>query len=37
VGTVDMVLKVVTAFERWNTSSLLDEDRQALAGLGSAS
>jgi pyruvate kinase len=37
VGTVDMVLRVVTAFERWNTSSLLDEDRQALAGLGSAS
>jgi pyruvate kinase len=37
VGTVDMVLRVVTAFERWNTSSLLDEDRQALAGLGSLS
>ena len=37
VGTVDMVLRVVAAFERWNTSSLLDEDRQALAGLGSAS
>jgi hypothetical protein len=36
VGTVDMVLRALTAFERWNTSSLLDEDRQAFA-LGSAS
>jgi pyruvate kinase len=36
VGTVDMVLRAVSVFERWNTSSLLDEDRQALAGLGSA-
>jgi hypothetical protein len=27
----------ITAFERWNTSSLLEEDRRALAGLGSAS
>jgi pyruvate kinase len=34
VGTVDMVLRAITAFERWNTSSLLDEDRQALAGVG---
>jgi pyruvate kinase len=31
VGTVDMVQRVVAAFERWNMSSLLDEDRQALA------
>jgi pyruvate kinase len=37
VGTVDMVLRVVAAFERWNTSSLLDEDRQALARLATAS
>jgi pyruvate kinase len=36
VGTVDMVVAAITAFERWNTSSLLDEDRQALAGLGGA-
>jgi pyruvate kinase len=35
VGTVDMVLRVVAAFERWNTSSLLDEDRQALVSLAS--
>jgi pyruvate kinase len=34
VGTVDMVLRVVAAFERWNLSSLLDEDRLALASLG---
>jgi pyruvate kinase len=27
VGTVDMVLRVVAAFERWNVSSLLEEDR----------
>jgi pyruvate kinase len=33
VGTVDMVLRVVAAFERWSMSSLLDEDRQALAGV----
>jgi pyruvate kinase len=32
VGTVDMVMRVVAAFERWSTSSLLDEDRQALVG-----
>jgi pyruvate kinase len=30
VGTVDMVLRVVAAFERWSMSSLLDEDRQQL-------
>ena len=30
VGTVDMVQRVIAAFERWNVSSLLDEDRQAL-------
>jgi pyruvate kinase len=35
VGTVDMVLRVVAAFERWSTSSLLDEDRQALVSLAS--
>jgi pyruvate kinase len=33
VGTVDMVLRVVAAFERWSMSPLLDEDRQALAGV----
>ena len=33
VGTVDMVLRVVATFERWSMSSLLDEDRQALAGV----
>jgi pyruvate kinase len=32
VGTVEMVMRVVAAFERWSTSSLLDEDRQALVG-----
>ena len=32
VGTVDMVLRVVAAFERWNVSFLLEEDRQPLAG-----
>jgi pyruvate kinase len=37
VGTVDMVLRVIAAFERWNMSSLLDEDRAALVGLGSGS
>jgi pyruvate kinase len=36
VGTVDMVLRVVAAFERWNMSSLLDEDRPALAAIASA-
>jgi pyruvate kinase len=36
VGTVDMVLRVVAAFERWNMSSLLDEDRPALAAVVSA-
>jgi pyruvate kinase len=36
VGTVDMVVAAITAFERWNTSSLLDEDRQAMAGLEGA-
>jgi sulfate adenylyltransferase len=36
VGTVEMVQRVVTAFERWNTSALLDEDRQALAVLAGA-
>jgi pyruvate kinase len=30
VGTVDMVLRVVAAFERWSMSSLLEEDRQPL-------
>jgi pyruvate kinase len=30
VGTVDMVLRVVAAFERWSMSSLLEEDRQQL-------
>jgi pyruvate kinase len=30
VGTVDMVLRVVAAFERWNVSSLLEEDRTPL-------
>jgi pyruvate kinase len=30
VGTVDMVLRVVAAFERWNMSSLLEEDRTPL-------
>ena len=35
VGTVDMVLRVVAVFERWTTSSLLDEDRQALVSLAS--
>ena len=33
VGTVDMVLRVVAAFERWNMSSLLEEDRAPLAGV----
>jgi pyruvate kinase len=33
VGTVDMVLRVAAAFERWSMSPLLDEDRQALAGV----
>ena len=36
VGTVDMVLRMVAAFERWNVSSLLDEDRQALASVAAA-
>jgi pyruvate kinase len=31
VGTVDMVLRVVAAFERWNVSSLLEEDRTPLS------
>ena len=31
VGTVDMVQRVIAAFERWNMKTLLDEDRQALA------
>jgi pyruvate kinase len=35
VGSVDMVRRVIAAFERWNMSSLLDEDRKALVGLGS--
>jgi pyruvate kinase len=35
VGTVDMVVAAITAFERWSTISLLDEDRQALLGLAS--
>jgi pyruvate kinase len=33
VGTVDMVLRVVATFERWSMSSLLDEDRPALAAV----
>ena len=33
VGTVDMVLRVVAAFERWSMSSLLDEDRPSLAAV----
>jgi len=33
VGTVDMVLRVIDAFERWNLSSLLEEDRLATATL----
>jgi len=37
VGTVDMVLRMVAAFERWNVSSLLDEDRQAPARVAAAS
>jgi pyruvate kinase len=37
VGTVDMVRRVIAAFERWNMSSLLDEDRQALLSLASGS
>lgn len=35
VGTVDMILRAVAAFERWSMSPLLDEDRQALAGVAS--
>ena len=27
VGTVDMILRVVEAFERWNLGPLLEEDR----------
>jgi pyruvate kinase len=33
VGTVDMVLRAVAAFERWSMSPLLDEDRPALAAV----
>jgi pyruvate kinase len=33
VGSVDMVLRVVAAFERWNLSSLLEEDRTPLASV----
>jgi pyruvate kinase len=36
VGTVDMVLRVVAAFERWNVSSLLEEDRTPLASVVAA-
>ena len=36
VGTVDMVLRVVAAFERWNVSSLLEEDRAPLSGVVAA-
>ena len=36
VGTVDMVLRVVTAFERWNMCSLLEEDRTPLASVVAA-
>jgi hypothetical protein len=33
---VDMVLRVVAAFERWNMSSLLEEDRTPLASVVAA-
>lgn len=36
VGTVDMVLRVVAAFERWNMSSLLEEDRTPLTSVVAA-
>ena len=36
VGTVDMVLRVVAAFERWNVSSLLEEDRAPRSGVVAA-
>jgi pyruvate kinase len=36
VGTVDMVLRVVAAFERWNMSSLLEEDRTPLVSVVAA-
>jgi len=36
VGTVDMVLRVVAAFERWNVSSLLEEDRTPLSSVVAA-
>jgi pyruvate kinase len=37
VGAVDMVLRVIAAFERWSVSSLLDEDSQPVASLVHAS
>ena len=33
VGTVDMVRRMVAAFERWSMSPLLDEDRRAMAAV----
>jgi pyruvate kinase len=36
LGTVDMVLRVVAAFERWNVSSLLEEDRAPRSGVVAA-
>ena len=37
VGAVDMVLRVIAAFERWSVSSLLDQDGQPVASLVHAS
>ncbi len=37
VGAVDMVLRVIAAFERWSVSSLLDQDSQPVASLVHAS